>query len=88
MSRHHFDHSVDRNDDIKEVSAIARLRRIEDRAEHVGAVFLDVDLRPPRRARQGPRPGCPVIAEVQPLNKTRNRLSGPASKNQVAFPSD
>jgi hypothetical protein len=27
MSRHRFDHSVDRNDDTKEVSA--RLRRIE-----------------------------------------------------------
>lgn len=29
MSRHRFDHSVDRNDDTKEVSAPARLRRIE-----------------------------------------------------------
>jgi transposase len=29
MSRHRFDHSVDRSDDTKEVSAPARLRRIE-----------------------------------------------------------
>jgi transposase len=29
MSRHRFDHSVDRNDDTREVSAPARLRRIE-----------------------------------------------------------
>src|SRR5215468_3433822 len=29
MSRHRFDHSVDRNDDIEEVSATARPRRIE-----------------------------------------------------------
>jgi transposase len=29
MSRHRFDHSVDRSDDTKEVSAIARPRRIE-----------------------------------------------------------
>src|SRR5262245_57711461 len=29
MSRHRFDHSVDHNDDTKEVSAPVRLRRIE-----------------------------------------------------------
>jgi transposase len=29
MSRHRFDHSVDHSDDTKEVSAAARLRRIE-----------------------------------------------------------
>jgi transposase len=29
MSRHRFDHSVDQNDDTKEVSAPVRLRRIE-----------------------------------------------------------
>ena len=29
MSRHRFDHSVDRSDDTKEVSAPARLRRVE-----------------------------------------------------------
>jgi transposase len=29
MSRHRFDHSVDRSDDTKDVSAIARPRRIE-----------------------------------------------------------
>src|SRR5215468_2485662 len=29
MSRHRFDHSVDRNDDTKEMLAPARLRRIE-----------------------------------------------------------
>jgi transposase len=29
MSRHRFDHSVDRSDDTKEVSASARPRRIE-----------------------------------------------------------
>jgi hypothetical protein len=29
MSRHRFDHSVDRSDDTKKVSAPARLRRIE-----------------------------------------------------------
>ncbi len=29
MSRHRFDHSVDRSDDTKDVSAPARLRRIE-----------------------------------------------------------
>ena len=29
MSRHRFDHSVDRSDDIKEVSATARPQRIE-----------------------------------------------------------
>jgi transposase len=29
MSRHRFDHSVDRSDDTKEVSSPARLRRIE-----------------------------------------------------------